>query len=97
MTKIHEYRFEGLSGSNFHLPLVVIDTQFFSQIAIQYVWINPCDGFGIGPPIGAFIHSIDTFEAIDKNIVVFRIGLIYGFIQLDECPVDQLAFIDCLL
>jgi hypothetical protein len=60
------------------LPLVVIDTQFFSQIAIQYVWINPCDGFGIGPPIGAFIDSIDTFEAIDKNIVVFRIGLIYG-------------------
>ena len=79
------------------MPLVVIDTGCFSQIAIQYVWINPYDGFGIGPPIGAFIHSINTCKAINKYIVVARVGLTYGFIQLDECPVDQLAFIDRIL
>tara|TARA_B110000914_G_scaffold205414_1_gene200530 strand:- start:562 stop:858 length:297 start_codon:yes stop_codon:yes gene_type:complete len=79
------------------LPLVVIDTGFFSQIAIQYVGINPYDDFGIGPPIGVFIHSINADEAINKNIVLARIGLTYGFIQLDECPVDQLAFIDRIL
>jgi len=57
MTKIHDYIFEGLSGSNFHLPLEVIDTGCFSQIVIQYVWINPYDSYGIGPPIGAIIHA----------------------------------------
>ena len=87
MTKIHDYIFEGLNGSNSHLPLVVIDTGCFSQIAIQYVWINPYNGFGIGPPIGVFIHSINTCKAINKNIVVARVGLTYDFIQLDECPV----------
>jgi hypothetical protein len=44
----------------------------------------------------SFIASMLT-KPLTKNIVLARIGLTYGFIQLDECPVDQLAFIDRIL